>query len=405
MRRLLALLALLAMPGRAAPPDALDFRDGDRVVLLGGMFVEREPSHGELETAWTAAHPDRTVTFRNLGWSGDTVGGLSRARFGPPEEGFQHLREHVLALKPTVLIVSYGANEAFEGEAGLPAFRAGLSRLLDTLAEAKARIVLLSPPRNEALGPPLPDPAAHNAAMGLYRDALRDAARERSLGFVDLLATGFPGGTPTEPPCPATDDGVCLNAYGYWKLPEVLGLLPDPPWRVTVSARGDDTLSVGSRVSEVAASPREVRFQALDTRLPRTPAPAGTPPERVPPDRILKVVGLEPGRYGLSIDGAECVQATARQWAEGVALAEVPERAHAEALRRTIVRKNLLYFHRWRPQNETYLFGFRKHEQGQNAREIPLFDPLVAEQEARIAQRKLPVAHQYALKPLTEAAR
>lgn len=52
--------------------------------------------------------------------------------------------------------------------------------------------------------------------------------------------------------------------------------------------------------------------------------------------------------------------------------------ASAETLRATIVAKNRLFFHRWRPANETYLFLFRKREQGQNAKEIPMFDPLIA---------------------------
>ncbi len=42
-----------------------------------------------------------------------------------------------------------------------------------------------------------------------------------------------------------------------------------------------------------------------------------------------------------------------------------------------IIEKNQLFFHRHRPQNETYLFLFRKHEQGRNAAEIPMFDPLI----------------------------
>src|SRR5205823_1162837 len=63
----------------------------------------------------------------------------------------------------------------------------------------------------------------------------------------------------------------------------------------------------------------------------------------------------------------------------------------AEALRLAIVKKNELYFNRWRPQNETYLFGFRKHEQGQNAKEVPMFDPLVAEQEVKIAELRKPL--------------
>ena len=55
-----------------------------------------------------------------------------------------------------------------------------------------------------------------------------------------------------------------------------------------------------------------------------------------------------------------------------------------EQLRQLAIEKNVLFFNRWRPQNETYLFGFRKHEQGQNAREIPEFDPLVADKEKMI---------------------
>ncbi|HEY7116203.1 MAG TPA: GDSL-type esterase/lipase family protein, partial [Tepidisphaeraceae bacterium] len=55
-----------------------------------------------------------------------------------------------------------------------------------------------------------------------------------------------------------------------------------------------------------------------------------------------------------------------------------------ERIRRLTVEKNQLYFHRWRPQNQTYIFGFRKAEQGRNAVEIPQFDPLIAQQEAQI---------------------
>jgi lysophospholipase L1-like esterase len=49
----------------------------------------------------------------------------------------------------------------------------------------------------------------------------------------------------------------------------------------------------------------------------------------------------------------------------------------SEDLLKLITDKNQLFFHRYRPQNETYLFLFRKHEQGNNAVEIPQFDPLI----------------------------
>lgn len=55
-----------------------------------------------------------------------------------------------------------------------------------------------------------------------------------------------------------------------------------------------------------------------------------------------------------------------------------------------IRHKNELFFHRWRPANSTYLFGFRKHEQGRNAVEIPQFDPLIANWENWIAGLRNP---------------
>lgn len=58
--------------------------------------------------------------------------------------------------------------------------------------------------------------------------------------------------------------------------------------------------------------------------------------------------------------------------------------ARSEELRRLVVAKNTLFFHRWRPANETYIFLFRKHEQGKNAVEIPQFDPLVEQAEQRV---------------------
>src|SRR5204862_6471029 len=58
----------------------------------------------------------------------------------------------------------------------------------------------------------------------------------------------------------------------------------------------------------------------------------------------------------------------------------------AHILTAAVSKKTELFFHRWRPANWTYLLGFRKQEQGQNAVEIPKFDPLIEEWEKRIAK-------------------
>ena len=67
---------------------------------------------------------------------------------------------------------------------------------------------------------------------------------------------------------------------------------------------------------------------------------------------------------------------------------------HVEVLREVILRKNRWWFHRSRPANMAYVFGFRRHEQGQNAAEIPAFDKLIAEEEHKIARlrRLQPIA-------------
>ena len=99
----------------------------------------------------------------------------------------------------------------------------------------------------------------------------------------------------------------------------------------------------------------------------------------------------------LKIDGKTVITADAIRWNDGINLRAGPEFDQVKALRAAINRKNELFFYRWRPQNITYLTGFRKYEQGNNAVEIARFDPLVAEQEKLIARLKKPVPHVYEL--------
>lgn len=60
--------------------------------------------------------------------------------------------------------------------------------------------------------------------------------------------------------------------------------------------------------------------------------------------------------------------------------------SETETLRQAILVKNEWWFHRSRPANMAYVFGFRKREQGQNAGEIPQYDALVQQEEQRIAK-------------------
>jgi lysophospholipase L1-like esterase len=385
------------------PSQAEEFKlsDGDRVVLIGSTLIEREQDSGYWETALTSRFPKSNVTFRNLGWSGDTVFCDARAMFESPAVGFQHLKEDLARLKPTVILVGYGMNESFEGEAGLPRFQKGLASLLDMLGSTKARIVVISPPPQEKIGSRLPDPAKHNPDIKLYRDVLQSEAQKRGHVFLDLF-TLLQAEAQTPSHQSLTDNGIHFTDFGYWRSAQLLEQTlvgTARSWLVDMDKDGTRNKSKGvQRLFDIRSDP--VRFETLDKELPipRLPLQSGAKKQTSDTNngRVIRVARLW-WKYALRIDGREVVTGSAEEWAAGVRLTRGPEFDQVEKLRQTIMEKNRLFFHRWRPQNETYIYGFRKHEQGQNAREIPEFDPLIIQLEKKIAELRVPAPHQYEL--------
>jgi lysophospholipase L1-like esterase len=312
----------------AASPAAdlapLELIDGDRVALIGNTFVEREQTYSYLETLLRPRWPDRKITFRNLGWSGDTVHGHARGYFDGPEQGFARLNGIVHDLKPTVIFLSYGMGESFDGEAGLPAFRAGLERMLDMLMDLNARTVLIGPIKHENHGPlplspplsPMPDPSEHNRLLRMYADAMKDVAAKRGHRFVDLYEL-LGDGTPD---ARLTENGIHLTQYGYWR-----------------TARA---IATGLGLREPAATNGRI--------MPTCPSP------------------LEPPR-------------------------DDPASRAAEKMRELAILKNIQYFNQWRPANEPYIFGFRKHEQSRNRVEMPRFSQPIERLEDEITKLAQPV--------------
>jgi len=312
-----------AAPGAPEPV----FRSGDRVVFVGNTFVERARLYGEIETALSlAAGPDVSgLTFRNLGWSGDSVFGDARSYFGPPSEGRERLDRAFSEARPQVVFICYGTGAAMSVDQGwtgeataaersgagleeslalfLDGYRGLIDRIRASSGDDLREIVLLAPPPLENLGNPLPDHADNNRNLARFRDEIRELAASEELRFVDLFA-----------------------AMG-----------------------GDD--SDGS-VADPALTENGIHF----------------------------------GREGYRIVGRRLVEELGY---EADAIAHPPELV--AAMQNHIVEKNRLFFHRWRPANETYLFLFRKHEQGQNAKEIPLFDPLIEAEETKIEAARLAV--------------
>ncbi len=315
---LAALWAILCDPLFAAERK-LEIQDGDRVLLIGDVLIERENNYGYLETRMRREFPGRNFAVRNLGYSGDSPLGASRASFDPVDKGVQSLKEQLAVVKPTVAILGYGMAASLDDltyrkndpvlnpdpvRYGLDhspeKFRRDLLALMDLITEANSgapvRFVFLGPIRHEdlrATRPGLPDPAEHNALLAEYEKVVEQLAAEKKCPFIrgewqKAAGIDLPQGT---------DNGIHLTSRGYRALSE--SFCAQLGWKTDGKSWDDET-------------------PALRT------------------------------------------------------------------LREAILRKNSLFFHRSRPANYTYIFGFRKREQGRNAVEIPKFDPLVDKAEADV---------------------
>jgi len=301
----------------AAPAQPFELKDGDRVVFLGDTFIEREQYHGWIELMLTTRFPDRNVTFRNLGWSADTPAGDSR--FGlsllqagkePPDEGWKQLVKQLEDARPTVVFVGYGMASSFDGEAGLPKFKADYNRLLDTIEKISpgVRVVLITPFQQE-WRKEFGKPTLHNEQLKGYSDAVKQISEQRGarlVWFYDAFIheRTFAINDPLSSQVSITDNSIHLNDMGY-------------------------------------------RYAAFN--------------------------------IGKQLFGFEKTSEV-KWWDWSNPNPEV------NALRASILRKNEWFFHRSRPANMAYIFGFRKREQGNNAVEIPKFDEFIAAEEKRIAQ-------------------
>jgi lysophospholipase L1-like esterase len=381
-----------AAPGQVAAP--LVLKDGDRVVLLGSALVEHEQLHGYLETRLISRFPQANVTFRNLGWSGDTVRGVARTSGFQNPDGFARLLKEVRAQKPTVLFVGYGSNESFAGPAGLPGFLDGFGTLLDQLRPLGAKIIVLSPTPHENLGPPFPDPAEHNRNLEVYTLALQKLAGERRLRFLDLFHP-LRKIAIAEPKQHLTSNGLLPNEYGYWLLArEVEQQLVggERSWSASIDRSGKVLAALRAAVGKVKAGPDGLVFDIIPAVLPAPPAPLGSPPL---PRSVLRVTGLESGQYVLSINGREEKRARAEEWANpGVYLWPAAALRQTANLRAAVIRKNEHFYRRWRPFNDherhwTYIGG-----------DFKLYDDQVAQEETVIGVLRRPATLHCAIRPV-----
>jgi lysophospholipase L1-like esterase len=365
-------------------PETLTLKDNERVLFLGSGFVENDQWQAFLETRLQRRFPERTLTFRYMGWSGDTVrAGARTAGFQVPQ-GMARLEKEARAQKPTLIFLAYGMNESFNGPKGLAEFLQDYDKLLTALAPLQARLVIVSPAYHEDLGRPFPDPREHNRYLAEYTQALKEVAQKRKLHFVDLFHP-LEAAKKANGKVELTTNGILLTQAGYAlaarAAEEQLGFTPYR-WKVAIDMARKDAAADATNVASLVLTGHTLRFQAADLMLP------------VAGDLYqLKIARLPAGNYTLKIDDEATLTATAAAWSQGVSLERGPMFAAAEKLREEIVQRNQLFYRRWRPYND------HSRHWGFISGDFKLYDQDIAAQEQTIAKLRYPRPHVYQIAP------
>lgn len=370
--------------------------NNDRVVFLGNSIFENDLQYGYLETALTERWPNKNITYRNIGWTGDMVRGEARATFTNPPTAYETLIENIKRTKPTVVFIAYGGLEAMKGEPGLSYFSDGLNQLIDTLDRLGARSVLISP-IPVMLADSVANTTERNALLYLYSKRIAEIASSRNKYFIDVLNPINQLRKTVE----ITDNGIHLNEKGYYYLASIiedaLGLPKRNNPLVINIVKNDIQISETARITE-RKNNENFSFVLNDNLLP-LPVPAKSQGDAASAQTI-KINGLKKGYYTLTNNDAQVITASDKQWAEGVHISDRTIFDQAEQLRELIVKKNEVFFQQYRPMNTTYIIGFRSYEQGRHLKGLEEMSIIIKWLEGQIAHKQLSSPITYKLSKL-----
>ena len=332
MRPSVLLFCLVASVLHAPLPVTADFaiRDGDTVVFLGDSITAARDYGKTIENYTLLRYPERKVRFVNAGWGGDTASG-----------GAARLERDVLSKGATLVTVAYGINDIGWGtradEEHKQTYLDGIRSIVNECKARGIRVFICSAPVTAA------DPnTSESSFLQQMCDEGLALARSLGAGTIDVQrsmrdvqkrvwAANAAGKEGKERQSLHTPDGIHLNDLGQLAMAfAILKGLGAPAEVSSVSIDAADARVVdfaGCTVSGLRVSGSGLEFDRMDKGLPLNLGPLGALKFRfIPiPDELnrymLKVSGLEPGRYGLSVSDRAVGTYTAADLARGINIA------------------------------------------------------------------------------------
>jgi len=326
---------------------------GDRMVFLGDSITEQRIYTRYVMAYFTMAYPGAKLSFRNAGWGGDTSPG-----------GLRRLQRDVLSLKPKVVSICFGMNDAgyqrFD-KGRFDVYMEGMKGLVTEIKRAGAQVVLLTPGCVDGdKNPGIKE--FYNDTLADFAKGVKQLARAEQIPVFDINALMLDIQTRAKADDPKftmipdsvhpSNPGHAIMAFGLLKA---LGCEGAPP-SLEIDAAAAKASAKGCKVDDIKVSAGAVAFTRTDEALPMVFNPdASVVFKYLPPLEEMcryqfTVTGLADGNWKLTVDGAEVGTFAAADLASGVDLAGKPgpwQKIGEKVLQDCSEQENT-YFLRWR---------------------------------------------------------
>ncbi len=405
------------------------FKDKDSVVFLGDSITEQKLYTTYVEAYTLTRFPSYKLTFRNVGWGGDTA--WLRQRAHPNEKELfaatgsvldemvtkavgAGLARDVLPLKPTAVTVDFSMNDHAYQAFREDIFRAHVrsqKEIADVLTKNGARVALMTTQPIEEKRPD-PDKDVKNLSLGKFSDGIKAVAAKEGVQFVDQFnpymalmmkeraanPDAIIGGGDKVHPGPA---GHTLMAWMILKQLHAPALVSCCCLDVSRGwFRNKIICDKNCKVSRIKVADGTVSFDRLDDALPMPIDTRAVAALKIAPvtDELnrygIKVAGLKAARYDLCIDGQKVATLTKEELEKGfnLATASTPGTVQAMKVLDLVFKKNNVYFERWR----------KVQLANGPAERLAELDKKIADYEAQIDVARIPTSHHFELKPVAD---
>ncbi|WP_437206817.1 SGNH/GDSL hydrolase family protein [Planctomicrobium sp. SH664] len=303
------------------PLEKLDLQSGDSIVFLGDSITHQRLYTQYVEDYFYTRFPNLRLKIHNAG-----VGGARAI------DALARFDQDVAAYKPKYVTILLGMNDgrySSYNDEYFTTYQRDMTKLIDRIKEIGATPILITPTMFDLRAEHLKEKQTgrtesarlYNSTLAYYGAWLREIAQEQGVGFVDMwtpLNAITLQQRKSEPNFTLIPDAVHPGANGQVIMAEsILNDLKLPKMVSTIqlneAADGKwSSKANGGKLSELSGSADSVSFTFAAKALPLV-----LPPEAELGAKLgqlghrfslesLQVVGLAPGSYQLTIDGADC---------------------------------------------------------------------------------------------------